>query len=83
MLAHLASRYPLLLAVLVQLAALVVAVVGIRLWASFAGQRPSLLALVCLHAVAAVVESLRVGDNLPLSMLTGRRRPLDESSPRD
>ncbi len=43
----------------------------------------ALLALVCLYAVAAVVESLRVGDNLPLSMLTDRRRPLDESSPRD
>ncbi|MEH3021251.1 MAG: class I SAM-dependent methyltransferase [Pseudomonas oryzihabitans] len=53
MLAHLASRYPLLLAVLVQLAALVVAVVGLRLWAGFAGQRPSLLALVCLQAVLA------------------------------
>lgn len=55
MLAHLASRYPLLLAVLVQLAALVVAVVGLRLWASFAGQRPSLLALFCLQAVLAAL----------------------------
>ena len=42
----------------------------------------ALLALVCLHAVAAVVESLRVRDNLPLSMLTGRRRPLDDDSRR-
>lgn len=43
----------------------------------------SLLALVCMHALAAVVESLRVRDNLPLSMLTGRRRPLDDRSTPD
>ena len=53
MLAHLASRYPLLLAVLVQLAALVLAVVGRRLWAGFTGQRPSLLPLGGLQAVLA------------------------------
>ena len=34
----------------------------------------ALLALVCLHGLAAVVESLRLRENLPLSMLTGRRR---------
>ena len=43
----------------------------------------SLLALVCLHTLAALVESLRVRDNLPLSMLTGRRRPLDDRSTPD
>ena len=32
--------------------------------------------LVSLHVAAAVFESLRVRDNLPLSMITGRRRPL-------
>lgn len=32
--------------------------------------------LVSLHMAAAVFESLRVRDNLPLSMITGRRRPL-------
>ncbi|MDR0209903.1 MAG: cytochrome b/b6 domain-containing protein [Pseudomonas putida] len=34
----------------------------------------ALLALVCLHLLAALVESLRLRENLPLSMLTGRRR---------
>jgi len=34
----------------------------------------ALLALVCIHLLAAVVESLRLRENLPLSMLTGRRR---------
>lgn len=61
MLAHLASRYPLLLAVLVQLAALVLAVVGLRLWAGFTGQRPSLLLLVCLQAVLAALLGERLG----------------------
>ena len=36
----------------------------------------ALLGLVCLHLLAALVESLRLGENLPLSMLTGRRRRL-------
>ncbi|WP_060844089.1 cytochrome b/b6 domain-containing protein [Pseudomonas sp. St29] len=35
-----------------------------------------LLGLVLLHVCAAIFESLQVRDNLPLSMLTGRRRPL-------
>ncbi|WCD78046.1 MULTISPECIES: cytochrome b/b6 domain-containing protein [Pseudomonas] len=35
----------------------------------------ALLALVGLHVLAALVESLRLRENLPLSMLTGRRRP--------
>jgi cytochrome b len=34
----------------------------------------AVLALVCLHVLAAIVESLRLGENLPLSMITGRRR---------
>jgi len=34
----------------------------------------SLLALVCLHISAAVFESLRLKENLPMSMITGRRR---------
>lgn len=38
----------------------------------------SLLALVCVHVLAALVESLRMGENLPLSMITGRRRHRDE-----
>ena len=36
----------------------------------------ALLALVCVHLLAALVESLRLKENLPLSMLTGRRRQL-------
>lgn len=35
-----------------------------------------LAALVSLHLVAAVLESVRLRDNLPLSMITGRRRVL-------
>ena len=35
-----------------------------------------LLVLVCLHLLAALVESLRLRENLPLSMITGRRRKL-------
>jgi len=35
-----------------------------------------LAGLVCLHLLAAAVESLRLRDNLPLSMITGRRKPL-------
>jgi cytochrome b len=36
-----------------------------------------LAGLVGLHLLAALVESLRLRENLPLSMLTGRRRPLE------
>lgn len=36
----------------------------------------ALMALVGLHICAAIYESHRVGDNLPLSMITGKRRPL-------
>jgi cytochrome b len=32
-----------------------------------------LLALVCVHIIAALVESLRLRENLPLSMITGHR----------
>ena len=38
----------------------------------------TLLALVCVHLLAAVVESLRLRENLPLSMLTGRRRRIPD-----
>ena len=34
----------------------------------------ALAALVALHLLAAVVESIRLRENLPLSMITGRRR---------
>ncbi|AIZ34056.1 cytochrome b/b6 domain-containing protein [Pseudomonas parafulva] len=37
-----------------------------------------LLVLVCVHLLAALVESLRLRENLPLSMLTGRRRVPDD-----
>lgn len=37
----------------------------------------SLAALVALHVSAAVVESIRLRENLPWSMVTGRRRVLD------
>ena len=37
-----------------------------------------LLALVCVHVLAAVFESIQVRDNLPLSMLTGRRKRLPD-----
>ena len=36
----------------------------------------ALLGLVAVHVAAAVFESLRLRENLPLSMLTGRRRQL-------
>lgn len=36
-----------------------------------------LLGLVMLHVAAAIFESVQVGDNLPRSMLTGTRKPLD------
>ncbi len=35
-----------------------------------------LAGLVALHLFAAAFESLRLRDNLPLSMITGRRKPL-------
>ncbi len=38
----------------------------------------TLCALVVLHVAAALFESVQVRDNLPLSMLTGKRRPLPE-----
>ncbi|WP_085708398.1 MULTISPECIES: cytochrome b/b6 domain-containing protein [unclassified Pseudomonas] len=38
----------------------------------------ALLALVIVHIVAALFESVQVRDNLPLSMLTGRRRRLPD-----
>lgn len=34
----------------------------------------TLAGLVCVHLLAAVVESVRLRENLPLSMITGRRR---------
>ena len=37
-----------------------------------------LAALVGLHLLAAAVESLKLRENLPLSMITGRRKPLPE-----
>lgn len=36
-----------------------------------------LMAIVGLHLLAAVIESVRLRENLPLSMITGRRRPLN------
>jgi cytochrome b len=41
-----------------------------------------LLVLVCIHIAAALFESFQVRDNLPLSMLTGRRRRLPDDSTR-
>ncbi|WP_432219448.1 cytochrome b/b6 domain-containing protein [Pseudomonas kribbensis] len=38
----------------------------------------ALLALVIVHIAAALFESFQVRDNLPLSMLTGRRRRLPD-----
>lgn len=38
-----------------------------------------LLLLIGVHLLAAVVESLRLRENLPLSMLTGRRRLPEDS----
>ena len=38
----------------------------------------SLMALVLLHIAAAIIESIRMKENLPLSMITGKRRKLDE-----
>jgi cytochrome b len=37
----------------------------------------SLMALVILHVTAALLESYRLRENLPLSMVTGKRRPLE------
>ena len=36
----------------------------------------TLLALVCVHLAAALYESIRLRENLPLSMITGKRRRL-------
>lgn len=33
-----------------------------------------LMALVCLHILAAIAESYRLGENLPLSMISGNRK---------
>ncbi|PTT62623.1 cytochrome B, partial [Pseudomonas sp. HMWF007] len=41
-----------------------------------------LLVLVCIHVAAALFESILVRDNLPLSMLTGRRRQLPDDAAR-
>ncbi|MCY0109006.1 cytochrome b/b6 domain-containing protein [Pseudomonas monsensis] len=41
-----------------------------------------LLVLVCIHVAAALFESILVRDNLPLSMLTGRRRRLPDDAAR-
>ena len=35
-----------------------------------------LLGLVCLHVAAAIYESFQLRENLPMSMITGRRKPL-------
>jgi cytochrome b len=35
------------------------------------------MALVVVHVSAALLESYRLKENLPLSMVTGKRRPLD------
>ena len=37
-----------------------------------------LLGLACMHVLAALFESALVRDNLPLSMLTGRRKRLPD-----
>lgn len=37
------------------------------------------LGLALLHIAAAVIESIRHGENLPWAMITGRKRPLDGS----
>jgi len=37
----------------------------------------ALRGLVCLHVSAALLESLRLRENLPLSMITGKRRKLE------
>ena len=34
--------------------------------------------VVVLHVTAAIIESKRLNDNLPLSMVTGKRKPLPE-----
>lgn len=41
-----------------------------------------LLGLVGIHVAAALLESVMVRDNLPLSMLTGRRRRLPDDAAR-
>lgn len=37
-----------------------------------------LLALVCVHLLAALVESVRLRENLPWSMVTGRRKSTED-----
>jgi cytochrome b len=37
----------------------------------------AVLALVCVHVLAAIYESVLLRENLPLSMITGRRRRRD------
>ncbi len=37
----------------------------------------AVMALVVVHVSAALLESYRLKENLPLSMVTGKRRPLD------
>ncbi|MEN5037131.1 cytochrome b/b6 domain-containing protein [Pseudomonas sp. TWI929] len=37
----------------------------------------AVLVLVCVHVLGAIVESVRLRENLPLSMITGRRRHRD------
>ncbi|MNC55873.1 hypothetical protein D3C75_1054330 [compost metagenome] len=37
----------------------------------------ALLVLVCVHVLAAIYESVRMRENLPWSMITGRRRHRD------
>ncbi|RYY76273.1 MAG: cytochrome B [Gammaproteobacteria bacterium] len=38
----------------------------------------SLMALVVLHIFAAIIESIRLKENLPLSMITGKRRKIEK-----
>jgi len=41
----------------------------------------AVLVLAAVHVMAAVVQSLWLGENLPLSMITGRRRATSSSHP--
>jgi cytochrome b len=38
----------------------------------------SLIALVAIHVFAALFESYRLKENLPLSMITGKRRKIEK-----
>jgi len=42
----------------------------------------AVLVLAAVHVAAAVLQSLWLGENLPLSMITGRRRATSSSHPR-